>query len=136
MNGELLRLVEGIQRDRDIAMEDVLSAIESALASACRKSLRIEEDVTVSIDRETGEISAHTADDDTEISTAELGRIAAQTAKQVMIQKIREAESEVVFDGFKDRNRTIATEVLSFTETKKASEFLIESAKKIIPEVF
>ena len=116
MNGELLKLVESIQRDRDIAMDDVLSAIESALASACRKSLHIEEEVTVSIDRETGEISAHTADDDTEIPTAELGRIAAQTAKQVMIQKIREAESEVVFDGFKDRNRTIATGSVIRTE--------------------
>lgn len=111
-----MRLVESIQRDRDIAMEDVLSAIESALASACRKSLRMEGEVSISIDRETGEISAHAVDDDTEIPTAELGRIAAQTAKQVMMQKIREAESEVVFDGFKDRNRTIATGSVLRTE--------------------
>lgn len=116
MNGELLRLVKNIQRDRDIAMEDVLSAIETALASACRKSLHIDGEVSVAIDRETGEISAHAVDDDTDISTADLGRIAAQTTKQVMMQKIREAESGVIFENFKDKHRTIATGSVLRTE--------------------
>jgi N utilization substance protein A len=116
MNGELLRLVESIERNRDIAREDVLSAIESALASACRKSRQSEEEINVTIDRETGEISAEAEGEKLDISTAELGRIAAQSAKQVMIQKIREAESEVVFDSFKDRSRTITSGSVVRTE--------------------
>ncbi|HUU42218.1 MAG TPA: NusA N-terminal domain-containing protein, partial [Planctomycetota bacterium] len=86
MNGELLRLVDAIHRDKNIDREVLLDGIEQALASAARKVYGSEE-IEVTIDRETGEIDA--MDGDEPIDPASLGRIAAQTAKQVMIQKIR-----------------------------------------------
>jgi len=100
MNGELLRLVDAIHRDKNIDREVLLDGIEQALASAARKVYGSEE-IEVTIDRETGEIDA--MDGDEPIDPASLGRIAAQTAKQVMIQKIREAERDVIFEDYQDR---------------------------------
>lgn len=100
MNAELLRLVDSIHRDKNINKEIVFQGIEQALASAARKAYATEE-VYVEIDRETGDIIA--TENDRDISPRELGRIAAQTAKQVMIQKIREAERDVIFDDYTER---------------------------------
>jgi len=100
MNAELLRLVDSIHRDKNIDKEIVFQGIEQALVSAARKAYTTE-DVVVEIDRETGEILA--VENGREISPRELGRIAAQTAKQVMIQKIREAERDVLFGDYTDR---------------------------------
>lgn len=106
-DGELLRLVEGIHRDKNIDREVLFESIESALLSAVRKSLGVSEDLRVTVDRETGEISAF--DGDQPIDPARLGRIAAQTAKQVILQKIREAESDVVFAEYEQRKGTLVS---------------------------
>ncbi|KPJ53183.1 MAG: hypothetical protein AMS16_05575, partial [Planctomycetes bacterium DG_58] len=106
MNGELLRLVDAIHRDKNIDRDILLEGIEQALASAARKVYGSEE-ITVTIDRETGDISA--LDGDTPIDPVSLGRIAAQTAKQVMIQKIREAERDVIFEEYQDRKGQLVT---------------------------
>ena len=100
MNQELLRLVDRVHRDKNIDKEIVFQGIEQALASAARKAYTTE-DVIVEIDRETGDISA--SENGRDISPRELGRIAAQTAKQVMIQKIREAERDVIFNEYTER---------------------------------
>jgi len=104
---EILRLVDGLHRQKDIDSEVVFTGIEAALISAARKHLGATEGLVVSIDRETGEVQAW--DGDQEIDPAELGRIAAQTAKQVMIQKIREAERESISKEFSARTNTIVT---------------------------
>jgi len=101
MNEELLRLVDSIHRDKDIEKEIIFRGIEDALLSAARKRLGQRDSIMVTIDRETGDILAFDGDDP--IAPRELGRIAAQTAKQVIIQKIREAESEVIFQEFDDK---------------------------------
>lgn len=106
-DGELLRLVEGIHRDKNIDREVLFESIESALLSAVRKSPGVSEDLRVTVDRETGEISAF--DGDQPIDPARLGRIAAQTAKQVILQKIREAESDVVFGEYEQRKGTVVS---------------------------
>ena len=91
MNGpELLRLVDAIHRDKNIDKEIVFEGIEQAILSAARKHYGEESEVEVLIDRTTGEPTVHCpgieiAPDD--IGTI-LGRISAQTAKQVMIQKL------------------------------------------------
>jgi N utilization substance protein A len=100
MNGELLRLVDSIHRDKNIARDVLIDGLEQALMSAARKAYGSDM-ITVTINRETGEIKA--ADGDQEINPVTLGRIAAQTAKQVMIQKIREAERDVIFDDYQSR---------------------------------
>jgi len=103
---ELLRLVDGLHREKAIDSEQVFQGIEAALLSAARKHLGASEELTVVIDRETGEISAW--DGDRQIDPSELGRIAAQTAKQVMIQKIREAERDSISEDYAERVNTVA----------------------------
>jgi N utilization substance protein A len=125
MNGELLTVIDNLEREKGIDKEVLIQAVEAALASASRKQLGHYSDLTFSVNRETGQIRAFAAklvtqevsDPSKEISPDEakginsdlsvgdkcqveippksFGRIAAQTARQVVIQKIREAEREL-----------------------------------------
>ncbi|MCZ6689669.1 MAG: transcription termination factor NusA [Planctomycetota bacterium] len=107
MNGELLRIVDTLHRDKAIAKEVIFDGIEAGLLSAAKKRFGMTEDVTVNVDRETGKITARHGDK--EMDPNELGRIAALTAKQVMMQKIREAERDVIFDEYELKVGTIVT---------------------------
>lgn len=108
MNEELLTVLEHIEREKGIDKEFLFKAIESALASAARKIIGNKEaDVSVVIDRSTAEIKI--ISEGKEIKSAEFGRIAAQTAKQVIIQKIREAERDIVFEDYQKRVGTITS---------------------------
>ncbi|MBN1526961.1 MAG: transcription termination factor NusA, partial [Candidatus Omnitrophica bacterium] len=107
-NPELLTVLEHLEREKGIDKELLFSAIESALATAARKILGNKEaEVTVTIDRTTGDISI--SSEGKEIKSAEFGRIAAQTAKQVIIQKIREAERDIISDEYSRRIGTITS---------------------------
>ena len=87
MNEELLSILEHIEREKGIDKELLFSAIQSALISAARKIVGKDvEDISVDIDRKTGAIKV--TSEGKEIRSEEFGRIAAQTAKQVIIQKI------------------------------------------------
>ncbi len=103
MNGtEVLRIVDAIHRDKGINQEIVFSGIEAAILSAARKHYGEDREVIVKIDRTTGDVSATldgNALDQDELGDL-MGRIAAQTAKQVMIQKIREAERDSLFSEY------------------------------------
>ena len=103
MENELLVILEQLERDKGIDKEILISAVEAAVASAAKKVWSVDKDqeVTVVLDRKTGKISAFSGDQ--EIHSSEFGRIAAQTAKQVVIQKIREAEKDVVFNEYNVR---------------------------------
>ncbi len=107
MNQELLRLVEGIARDKNIDPATVFEDLETAMYSAIRKANPVAEDILVKIDRENGEITATLAGEP--IPVRELGRIAAQTAKQVMIQRIREAERGSIYEEYLQRKGEIVT---------------------------
>ena len=107
MNQELLRIVDGLARDKNIDRETVLEDLEAAMLSAIRKQNITTEDVLVRIDRQSGDISASV--DGQPMSVRDLGRIAAQTAKQVMIQRIREAERGSIYDEYLDRRGQIVT---------------------------
>jgi len=99
--GEVLRIVDSIHRDKKIDKEIVFSGIEAALVTAARKHYGEDAILEFRIDRVTGIIDG--ACDGAPLSPEELeltGRIDAQTAKQVMIQKIREAERDSLFDQF------------------------------------
>jgi N utilization substance protein A len=98
---ELLILVDAIQREKDIDREVLFQGLETALLTALRKKYAETEDLAVLIDRGTGEIRAFC--ENREIDARDLGRIAAQTAKQVIIQKIREAEQDVLFTEYEHR---------------------------------
>ncbi len=104
---ELLRLVDAIHRDRNVDKEVLFGALEHALLTAVRKKLGETARASVTINRETGEqrIVGPTG----EIEMADLGRIAAQNAKQVLGQIIREAEREVIFSEYDRFQRALVT---------------------------
>jgi len=104
---EILRLVSTLHRNKEIEEEVIFEAIEAALESAARKHFGLEAEVSVVIDRDTGEIIA--TQDEELIEPEMLGRIAAQTAKQVFIQKTREAESETLLKEYSERVGTLVT---------------------------
>lgn len=106
-----MRIVDAISRDKNIDKESVLVDLETAMLSAIRKAYGQERDAQVTIDRLSGDISA--AVDGQAVSMADLGRIAAQTAKQVMIQKIREAERGSIMEEYEDKKGTIVTGTVS-----------------------
>ena len=101
MNSEFLRLVDTIHRDRQVDKEVIFVGIEQALISAAQKKYGTTEGIEVDIDRETGAIEASV--DGEPMSPEDLGRIAAGSGKQVLYQKIREAEREVVEQEYAPR---------------------------------
>lgn len=133
MNGELIAVLEYLQREKGIDRETLLQAVEQALMQASKKSVGPARDLRIEIDRKTGDIRAlakllvveHVFNKHDEISVAEarrlhpnvqlgesievevtpqnFGRIAAQTAKQAMLQRIRQVEKNMVFEEFKGR---------------------------------
>ncbi|MDA3924286.1 MAG: transcription termination factor NusA [Kiritimatiellae bacterium] len=138
MNNELLSIISYLERDRGVDREIIIQAIESAIQQAARKSMEVTNDLRVEIDRTTLSIKAYdtvVASDEEEglgfitmrqakridpatepnglieieVSPGKLGRIAAQTARQMILQKIREAERKNVYDEYKDRIGDIVT---------------------------
>jgi N utilization substance protein A len=108
MNQELLRIVENIARDKNIDKESIFVDLEEAMISAARKHFaEPESDVVVHIDRNTGEITAFK--DNVQIDIKQLGRIPAQTAKQVIIQKIRADERNSIYAEFVQRKGEIVS---------------------------
>ncbi|MEN6423885.1 MAG: transcription termination factor NusA [Phycisphaerales bacterium] len=102
MNQELLRIVENIARDKNIDKESIFADLEEAMVSAVRKHFGdAESAIAVQIDRSSGGVTAFK--DGQPIDIRRLGRIPAQTAKQVMIQKIRADERDSIFSEFVQR---------------------------------
>src|SRR5437867_7117712 len=99
MNGsDLLRIVDMMHREKNIPKDVIFEGIEAAVQLATQKHYGEEVNVTVAIDRDSGAIVAKKGEES--IDPTLLGRIAAQSAKQVMIQKIREAECNAIFDEY------------------------------------
>ncbi len=137
MNGELIAVLEYLQREKGIDKEILIQAVEQALLQASKKSVGPARELRIEIDRKTGVIRAlatlvvvenvvskHdeiTLTDarkrnptaqlgetvDVEVTPANFGRVAAQTAKQAMLQKIRQVEKGMVFEEFKGRTGDI-----------------------------
>ncbi|MBL7133725.1 MAG: transcription termination factor NusA [Phycisphaerae bacterium] len=107
MNQELLRIVDAVCRDKNIEKETVFEDLEAAMRSAIRKANPDSEEVSVQADRETGEFTARI--DGQSMSIRDLGRIAAQTAKQVIIQRLREAERGSIYEEYLERRGQIVT---------------------------
>ena len=142
MNSEFMIAINELVKEKGISKEVLIEAIESALVSAYKKNYGTSQNVRVSIDRETGDVDVlmrrdvveEVEDEFTEISLEEaleidsrymvgdvveyqvtprdFGRIAAQTAKQVVVQRIREAERGMVYDSYIDRQGELITGVV------------------------
>src|SRR5215210_3670377 len=108
-NPDLVRIVDGIARDKNIEREQVYVDIEQAVASGLRKQFNTEDtsEFAVQVDRTNGEISVTRGGETLPLSV--MGRIGAQTVKQVMIQLIRQDERGSIYEEYKDRVGTIVT---------------------------
>ena len=116
MNNELLSSLEYIEKEKGISKEQLMEALKQALISACRKTYPNKPDIEVTIDPKTCAI--HLVDAGKEIYDAEFGRIAAQTAKQVIIQKIREAERDSILGEFTKKQDELVTGNVHRVESK------------------
>lgn len=96
---EILRIIDAIHREKNIDKEIVFQAIEAALAFAAKRQYGEEEDIVVKIDRVDGKISGTHNGNELDIEET-VGRIGAQTAKQIIIQKVREAERDTLYDEY------------------------------------
>lgn len=107
MNQDMLRLIDSICRDKNIERDVFIADLETAIASAIRKNYDETAEVVAGIDRLSGGISATV--NGAPVAMGVLGRIAAQTAKQVIIQKTRERERTSIFEEYTERRGTIVT---------------------------
>ena len=106
MSQELIRIVDNIAHDKNIDRESIFVDLEEAMVSAIRKHFgESEAEIVVRINRENGEVTASKGGE--EIDIRHLGRIPAQTAKQVMIQKLRADERSSIFAEFVHRRGEI-----------------------------
>ncbi len=129
---ELLRIVDAIHRDKNIDKEIVFEGIEAALVSAAKKHYGEEEDVVVQIDRANGSIRG--THNGVSMEPAEMAeRIGAQTAKQVMIQKIREAERDALFNEYEELRGQLVTGVIQRYEGGAATVTLA-NVEAILPK--
>lgn len=139
MSAELFVLLDEIEKEKGISRDIVLDVLTGALLSAYKKNFGAVQDAKVLIDEETGEIKVYARKNiveevenrecqisvedakkvnpnyeagdilETEVTPSAFGRIAAQTARQVVLQRIREAEREKAFDEFSNRANDIMT---------------------------
>lgn len=139
MSRDILLLVDALAHEKNVSEDVVFTALEFALASATKKKHEDDADIQVRIDRESGEYStvrrwqfveydllensAYEIDDESEhskgleigeyyevpLESIEFGRIGAQAAKQVILQKVREAEREQILEDFLARDEKMVT---------------------------
>ncbi|EPA0328562.1 transcription termination factor NusA [Enterobacter hormaechei] len=142
MNKEILAVVEAVSNEKSLPREKIFEALESALATATKRKYEQEIDVRVEIDRKSGDfdtfrrwviveevtqptkeitLEAARFEDESlnvgdyvedQIESVTFDRITTQTAKQVIVQKVREAERALVVDQFRDQEGEIITGVV------------------------
>ena len=135
MGNELIAILEQMEREKGISKDQLIDAIEQALVVAARKVAKIteqdvDEEIQVNIDRESGEIKAFSGDK--EITHKNLARIAAQTARQVIIQKLREAEKEIIYEEYKDKIGTLISGTVYRLDRGKVIIDLFGKAEAVI----
>lgn len=129
---EVLRIVDAIHRDKRIEKEIVFSGVEAAILTAARKQYGEEADLQVHIDRSSGEISGTFNGE--QIDPAEMAeRIGAQSAKQVMIQKIREAERDAIYDDYHAQIDQLISGVVQKGEGGGTTVVAIPNVEAILP---
>src|SRR5437870_4575001 len=120
MNYELMEALRVIEREKGIGFEALLEALANALVTAYKRMPNAAEEALVEIDAESGEIRVVAQELDEEGNVVrewddtphDFGRIAAQTAKQVILQRIREAEREMKYEEYAGREGDIVTGII------------------------
>ncbi len=144
---ELVSAMDELEKERGIKKEYLIESLESALVTAYKKNFDSEDNVKVNINGDTGEIHVYSVMEvveksedplleislekakkinpdvkigdtvDIEIMPKDFGRIAAQTAKQVVVQKIREVERELIFNEYNDKKGEIVSGLIQKADT-------------------
>ena len=125
-NLEFLEALQVIARDKGIAPEVLLDALANALVAAYKRMPGAAEEAVVTIDPDTGEIRVYgqELDDDGNVikewddTPEDFGRIAAQSAKQVILQRIREAERDMKYDEYAGREGDIVTGIIQQSDNR------------------
>lgn len=172
MNEEFLRAIEQISNEKDIDKDTLLEAIEAALVSAYKKNFGTSQNVRVDLDRLTGSVEVYALrkvveeveDEFLEIELEEarrldknfklddfveqavtpknFGRIAAQNAKQVVVQRIREAERSAIYDKFQEQENEVINGIVQRIEKRNVyvdldkTEGLLPVAEQIPSETY
>jgi N utilization substance protein A len=148
MNAEFIEALNEIEREKGISKEVLIEAIEAALVSGYKRNFNSAQNVRVDINRELGNVRVfarktvveevtdprsqisleeaqeidpnYLVDDiiDMEVTPRDFGRIAAQTAKQVVTQRIREAERGIIYSEFIDREQDIVTGIVQRQDSR------------------
>jgi N utilization substance protein A len=119
-NFELMEALQVIEREKGVSVETLLEALANALVSAYKRMPNAAEEAFVTIDPDSGEmhVYAQELDEDGNVvrewedTPDDFGRIAAQTAKQVILQRIREAEREMKYEEYAGREGDIVTGII------------------------
>jgi transcription termination/antitermination protein NusA len=125
-NNEMMEALTAIAIDKGISEEIMLEALANALVTAYKRLPRAAEEALVEIDVETGDIKviAQELDEEGQVvrewddTPKDFGRIAAQTAKQVILQRIREAERERKYEEYAGREGDIVTGIIQQTDAR------------------
>ncbi|MHB1420198.1 MAG: transcription termination factor NusA [Bacillota bacterium] len=163
MNMDFIQAIQDLEGERGIASEVLLEAIEAALISAYKKNFGSLQNVRVQVDRTSGEIkvfarkevveevsdpraevSLESARDknpgyelgdiiESEVTPRDFGRIAAQTAKQVVVQRIREAERSIIYEEYVNREGDIVTGIVQRQEMKNVYIDLGKAEAVLLP---
>ncbi len=131
-NDEVLNTIEILHREKGIEKEIIFKGIESAIVSAIRRKYINFYDFTVHIDRSTGDIDI-TSQDVAISPPDDLGRIAAQAGKQTILQKIREAQSDMLYEEFKNKKWNIVTGEVNRYENKDII-VIVSNTEAILPQ--
>ncbi|SFS59705.1 transcription termination factor NusA [Marininema halotolerans] len=148
MNAEFIEALNQLEKEKGIRKEVLIEAIEAALISGYKRNFHSAQNVRVDIDRDTGQVRvfarktvveealdprleisldaaqeilpSYELDDivEIEVTPADFGRIAAQTAKQVVTQRIREAERSIIYEEFADREEDIVTGIVQRSDNR------------------
>lgn len=148
MSAELIHALDQLEKEKGINKDILIEAIEAALISAYKRNFGSTQNVKIYIDRDSGDVrvfalkrvmqrpendlsdisveeakkyNKNYEENDTaeiEVTPRKFGRIAAQTAKQVVVQRIREAERGIIFDEFYNKESDIVTGIVQRSERK------------------
>jgi N utilization substance protein A len=121
MTREMIDALKQIEREKNIPLELLIETLEEALLSAYKRNYGMVHEARVTVDQETGEMAVfaiNEAGKEEEVTPSDFGRIAAQTAKQAILQRIREVERDMMYDDFKDREGDIVTGIVQQSDQR------------------
>ncbi len=145
MDYNLLDALDLLEREKGVPADTILDALANALVSAYKRTPGAAEEARVTIDPDTGEITVYGQDLDEdgnvtrewEDTPSDFGRIAAQTAKQVIMQRLRDAKREQVFDLYEGREGDLVTGIVQQSDHRYAildlgnAEAIMPSSERI-----